>query len=91
MSDRDDQYYKRWMTFISSSGVDGKTCVEFMLMRSTRVRIRFSANLFLPFQITSFIFNKNERNNQKVENKVTGKLKEGFIVPVRWHSFNNLN
>ncbi len=46
-------------------------------------------HFFLPFQISNqirkaFIFNKNEGNNQKV-------VREGFIVPIRWHPFNNLN
>ncbi len=36
----------------------------------------------LPFQISyriikAFIFNKNEGNNQKVENKVTGRVRVG--------------
>ncbi len=31
----------------------------------------------------AFIFNKNEG---KVENKVLGRFREGFIVPIRWHN-----
>ncbi len=34
---------------------------------------------------------KNEGNNQKVENKVSGRCREGFIVPIMWHPFNYLN
>ncbi len=40
----------------------------------------FLKNFFLPFQISyrvgkAFIFNKNEVNNQKIENKVLGRVK----------------
>ncbi len=44
------------------------------------VRSRLLPNFFfLPFQISyrivkAFIFNKNEGNNQKVENKVSGRV-----------------
>ncbi len=42
----------------------------------------FAELLFLPFQISyrigkAFIFNKNEGNNQKVENKVLGRVGVG--------------
>ncbi len=52
--------------------------------------------LFLPFQISyrigkAFNFNKNEGNYEKVENRVSGRCKEGICVPIRWHPFNNLN
>ncbi len=30
----------------------------------------------------AFIFNKNERNKQKVYNKVSGRVREGFIVQI---------
>ncbi len=33
-------------------------------------------------------FNKNV---QKVESNVSGRVREGFIVQIRWHPFNNLN
>ncbi len=61
-------------------------------------RIRLLANFFfLPFQISdhirnAFIFNKNEGNNQKVENKVSGRVRVRVrvgvgraFVPIRWH------
>ncbi len=37
---------------------------------------------FLPFEIANhtrkaFIFNKNEGNNQKVENKISGRIRVG--------------
>ncbi len=59
----------------------------------------FGELFFLPFQISdhirkAFIFNKNEGNNQKVENKVSGRVRVGVgraFVPIRWHPFNNLN
>ncbi len=40
----------------------------------------FWRTFFLPFQISdhiikAFIFNKNEGNNQKVENKVSGRVR----------------
>ncbi len=54
------------------------------LMRSTSGSIPPLAELFfsLPFQISyrivkAFIFNKNEGNNQKVENKVSGRVRVG--------------
>ncbi len=34
---------------------------------------------------------KNEGNNRTVEKKVSGRCREGFIVPIRWHPLNNLN
>ncbi len=82
---------------VSCSGADGKACVVLLLTRSTQVRICLLANFFFSlfkFQITSekhLFFNKNEANNQTVENKVSGRCREGFIVPIRWHPFNNLN
>ncbi len=49
----------------------------------------FGKVFFSLFKISNhirkaFIFNKNEGNNQKV-------VREGFIVPIKWHPFNNLN
>ncbi len=40
------------------------------------------AELFLPFQISyrirkAFIFNKNEGNNHKVQNKISGRVRVG--------------
>ncbi len=58
------------------------------------------AKFFLPFQILyhirkAFIFNKNEGQYRKVENKVSGTVRVGvvraYILPKRWHPFNNLN
>ncbi len=38
----------------------------------------FVKHFFLPFHIgKAFIFNKNEGNNQKVENKVSGRVRVG--------------
>ncbi len=42
----------------------------------------FAKLFFLPFQIAyhirkAFIFNKNEGNNQKVEDKVSGRVRVG--------------
>ncbi len=54
----------------------------------------------VPFQSSyhirkAFIFNKNKENNRKVENKILGRVRVGvgsaYIVPIRWHPFNNLN
>ncbi len=61
---------------ISSSCVDGKERDSVFDLGSNRT----VAELFyLPFQISyhimAFIFNKNEGNNQKVENKVSGKVR----------------
>ncbi len=43
----------------------------------------FAELFFLPFQISyRIIFNKNEWNNQKVENKVSGRVREGLIDPI---------
>ncbi len=96
MCDWAGQYYKRLFVVVISSGADGKMCTLFVLTRSTRVRIHLLANFFLPFQISNhirkaFLLKKNEGNNQEVENKVSGRCREGFIVPIRWHPFNNLN
>ncbi len=59
------------------------------------------AELFSPFSNfkshhirKAFIFSKNEGNNQKVESKVSGRVRVGVgraFVPIRWHPFNNLN
>ncbi len=51
-------------------------------MHFARVRTCLLSNFFLPFQISyrirkAFIFNKNEGNNQKVENKVSGRVGVG--------------
>ncbi len=65
-------------------------------------RIRLLVNFFfLPFQISNhirkaFIFNKNEGNNQKVENKVSGRVRVRVgvgraFVPIRWHLGVTLN
>ncbi len=92
---------QRTTLIVSSSGADGKACVILLLTRSTRgSNLPFGELFFLPFQIqiTSekhLFFNKNEGNNQKVENNVSGRVRvecrEGFIDPIRWHPFTNLN
>ncbi len=46
-------------------------------------RLPFAELFFLSFQISyrirkAFIFNKNEGNNQKVENKVSGRVRVGI-------------
>ncbi len=57
----------------------------------------FGELFFSPFSNhirKAFIFYKNLGNNQKVENKVSGRVRVGVgraFVPIRWHPFNNLN
>ncbi len=58
-------------------------CVILLLMQLTGVRNRVLANFFfslLKFQVTSdkhFFLYKNEGNNTKVENKVSGRVRVG--------------
>ncbi len=58
-------------------------CDVLVLTRMIRVRIRLlGEHIFLPLQISNhirkaFIFNKNEGNNQKVENKEWFRVGEG--------------
>ncbi len=65
---------------ISSSGADGKSRVMSFWRNRPVARSRlWTIFFFLPFQISyrivkAFIFNKNEGNNQKVENKVSGRV-----------------
>ncbi len=51
-------------------------------MRLTGVRICLLANfffsLFKSHQKSIYFFNKNERNNKKVENKVSGRVRVGI-------------
>ncbi len=98
MCDWDSQHYKRQLSIIDSSGEDGKACIILPLTRSTRVRIHLLANFFFSlfkFQITSekHLFLIKMKEIIKVENKVSGwvRCSEGFIDPIRWHPFNNLN
>ncbi len=54
-----------------------------------RDRPRLANFFFLPFQISNhirkaIIFNKNEGNNQKVENKVTGRVSVGKAKTIEY-------
>ncbi len=62
----------------------------------------FAILVLLPFHITNqnrkaFIFNKMKEIIKKYKNEVPhgclsvrGRCRKGFIVPIRWHPFNNL-
>ncbi len=70
-------HYKRRSTVVSSSGADGKTCHAPFDAIDPGSNPPFAKLIFLPSQISNhirkaFIFYKNEGNNQKVENKVSG-------------------
>ncbi len=93
MCDWASQHYKRWSPNNSSSGVDGKVrAVVIFDVIDPSLNPPYAKLFSLPLQISyligkAFIFNKNERNNRKVENKVLGMVGvgvsiEGFIVKV---------
>ncbi len=65
------------------------SCIHFYIQSDLGSNPPFGKGFFLPFQFLNpirkaFIFNKNRGNNQTV-------VREGFIVPISWHPFNNLN
>ncbi len=71
---------KRQLFSIGFSGVDGKA--HAFCRGRPEFESAFCRTFFLPFQISyrirkAFIFNKNEGNNQKVENKVSGRARVG--------------
>ncbi len=76
----DSQHWKKDAPWSSVSVVDGKACAFWR--DRPEFEPTFCRTIFLPFQITyrigkAFIFNKNEGNNQRVENKVLGRFKVG--------------
>ncbi len=67
---------------VCTSGADDKACIVLIWRNQPGFETAFWRTCFLHFQISYRIGKAFILNNQKVENKVLGRVWVGFIVPI---------